>query len=218
MIDEDTSATNFMIRDRLMQQVIHGAEEPITPFIERVNSLYEDFGISTILVAGSSGSYFHVADCVVQMKEYVPYDITEQAKKAAGEFAVFEMEKTKFPAINDKRMPKPDMALKKEERLKIKAFGRDEISLAKNTVELRYLEQLKDEEQTLALGWLLKYLQLTLLDGKKTLVQAVDMLENQLDGSGLESLFGKGEVSASLARPRRQEIFACVNRYRKLMF
>lgn len=218
LIDEDTSATNFMIRDRLMQQVIHGAEEPITPFIERVNSLYEDFGISTILVAGSSGSYFHVADCVVQMKEYVPYDITEQAKKAAGEFAVFEMEKTKFPAFNDKRMPKPDMALKKEERLKIKAFGRDEISLAKNTVELRYLEQLKDEEQTLALGWLLKYLQLTLLDGKKTLVQAVDMLENQLDGSGLESLFGKGEVSASLARPRRQEIFACVNRYRKLMF
>lgn len=218
LIDEDTSATNFMIRDRLMQQVIHGAEEPITPFIERVNSLYEDFGISTILVAGSSGSYFHVADCVVQMKEYVPYDITEQAKKAAGEFAVFEMEKTKFPQFNDKRMPKPDLALKREERLKIKAFGRDEVSLAKNTVELRYLEQLKDEEQTLALGWLLKYLQLFLLDGKKTLVQAVDLLEKQLDEDGLESLFGKGEVSASLARPRRQEIFACVNRYRKLFF
>lgn len=218
LIDEDTSATNFMIRDRLMQQVIHGEEEPITPFIERVNSLYEDFGISTILVAGSSGSYFHVADCVVQMKEYVPFDITEQAKKAAREFAVFEMEKTKFPDYNNKRVPKPDTALKKEERLKIKSFGRDEISLAKNTVELRYIEQLKDDEQTLALGWILKYLQLDVLDGRKTLTEAADALEGLLAQKGLEGLFGKGEVSASLARPRRQEIFACVNRYRRLNF
>ncbi len=214
LIDEDTSATNFMIRDRLMQKVIHGAEEPITPFIERVNSLYEDFGVSTILVAGSSGSYFHVADCVVQMKEYVPYDITEKAKKAAEEFAVFEMEKTKFPSCNDKRIPKPDMTLKKEERLKIKSFGTDELSIGKNTVEVRFMEQLKDGEQTTALGWILKELELSIIDGKRTLVQAVDLLEKQLHENGMEGLFGKGDVAASLARPRRQEIFACVNRYR----
>ncbi|MDE6701968.1 MAG: ABC-ATPase domain-containing protein, partial [Acetatifactor sp.] len=97
LIDEDTSATNFMIRDRLMQQVVSPGEEPITPFIERVNSLYEDLGISTILVAGSSGSYFHVADTVIQMKEYVPGDITETAKKAAAEFAVFETSRSAFP-------------------------------------------------------------------------------------------------------------------------
>lgn len=218
LIDEDTSATNFMIRDRLMQQVISPKEEPITPFIERVNSLYQDLDVSTILVAGSSGSYFHVADCVVQMKEYVPVDITEQAKKAAEDFAVFEMPKTAFPDFEKQRVPKPDTALKKEERLKIKAFGKEEISIAKNTVELRYLEQLKDDEQTTALGYLLKYLQLSLLDGKKSLVQAVDRLEEQLRQGGMESLLGKGEVSASLARPRRQEIFACINRYRRLFF
>ena len=218
LIDEDTSATNFMIRDRLMQQVISTKEEPITPFIERVNSLYQDFGVSTILVAGSCGSYFHVADCVVQMKEYVPFDITEQAKKAAQEFAVFEMPKTVFPGGREKRIPKPDVALRKEDRLKIKAFGTDEISIAKNTVELRYVEQLKDGEQTIALGYFLKYLQLSLLDGKKSLEEAVNIVEQQMDKEGLESLFRKGEISASLARPRRQEIFACINRYRRLFF
>ncbi len=58
LIDEDTSATNFMVRDELMQQVIHRDMEPITPFIERVRDLYQEYGISTVLVAGSSGSYF----------------------------------------------------------------------------------------------------------------------------------------------------------------
>lgn len=214
LIDEDTSATNFMIRDRLMQSVIQSEEEPITPFIERVNSLHEDFEISSILVAGSSGSYFHVADTVIQMKEYVPYDITEKAKKAAEEFAVFETERTGFPSYRNSRIMKPDMSLKKEERLKMKSFGTDEISIAKKTVELRYLEQLKDTEQTTALGYALKQMHLSLLNGKRSLAQVVDVLEEQLDKDGLESLFGKGEVSASLARPRRQEIFACMNRYR----
>lgn len=89
LIDEDTSATNFMVRDELMQRVVADSEEPITPFISRVRDLYEKLGISSILVAGSSGSYFHVSDTVIQMKEYVPYDITERAKTTAAEFPPF---------------------------------------------------------------------------------------------------------------------------------
>ena len=72
LIDEDTSATNFMIRDEVMQRVVNREDEPITPFIDRIRELYEQYGISTILVAGSSGSYFHVADCIVQMNRYKP--------------------------------------------------------------------------------------------------------------------------------------------------
>lgn len=86
LIDEDTSATNFMVRDELMQRVVADSEEPITPFISRVRDLYEKLGISSILVAGSSGSYFHVADTVIQMKEYVPYDITDRAKPQPQNF------------------------------------------------------------------------------------------------------------------------------------
>lgn len=218
LMDEDTSATNFMIRDRLMQQVVSGDEEPITPFIERVNSLYEAMGISTILVAGSSGSYFHVADTVIQMKEYVPLDITEKAKEAAEAFSVFRTDQLQFPEYRKDRSPKADKRLLGEERVKIKTLGRDEFSIAKNNVELRGVEQLKDEEQTRALGYALKELEETYFNGSRTLAQAVDALEQQMERGGLESFFGHGEIAASLARPRRQEIFACVNRYRGLTF
>ena len=97
LIDEDTSATNFMVRDELMQRVVADSEEPITPFISRVRDLYEKLGISSILVAGSSGSYFHVADTVIQMKEYVPYDITDRAKTTAAEFPPFTAPCALFP-------------------------------------------------------------------------------------------------------------------------
>ena len=214
LIDEDTSATNFMVRDQLMAQVITSGEEPITPFISRVRGMYEDLGVSSIIVAGSSGSYFHVADTIIQMKEYVPIDITQKAKQAAKDYPG-ETAEEGFPTFNKHRRPRPDMALKKDDRIKIKTMGTREISLSKENVELRYLEQLKDQEQSAALAHLLKYAQCKLMDGKKDLRQIGDLLENQLDQKGLESLFG-GDVSAQLARPRKQEVLACINRYRRL--
>ncbi len=218
LIDEDTSATNFMIRDQLMQEVISAGEEPITPFICRVNSLYRDLDISSIIVAGSSGSYFHVADTVIQMKEYVPYDITEKAKKAAKGYPAMSGDEDKFPSYLDKRCPKPDMGLKKDDRIKIKTMGTSELMLSRENVELRYLEQLKDQEQTAALAWILKFAQLKMMDGKKNLMQISELLEKQIDKNGLESLFERGDISSSLARPRKQEILACINRYRRLLF
>ncbi len=216
LIDEDTSATNFMIRDKLMQQVVSPAEEPIIPFIERVRSLYENFGISSIIVAGSSGSYFHVADHIIQMKEYVPLDITEKAKAAAEAFPAFSTKQDRFPEYSQRRIPKPYMALRKDDRLKLKAMGVSELSLGHDTVELRYLEQLKDSEQTMALAYILKQLELTAMDGRRSMQELADLMEKRLDEKGLESLFEGQDVRSSLARPRRQEILACVNRYRKL--
>lgn len=223
LIDEDTSATNFMVRDRLMAQVITSGEEPITPFIDRVRGMYEGLGVSSIIVAGSSGAFFHEADTVIQMKEYVPIDITTRAKQAARSYENMAGDGTErkqvcegFPEFNEARRPSPDMGLKKEDRIKIKVMGTSELSLAKENVELRYLEQLKDQEQSAALAYLLKYAQLKLMDGKKDLKQIGDFLDKQLDQKGLESLFDHGEVSAQLARPRKQEIMACINRYRRL--
>ena len=218
LIDEDTSATNFMVRDELMQQVIAAKEEPITPFIDRVRELYREWGVSSVIVAGSSGSYFHVADTIIQMKEYEPLDITEKARKAAQNFPIRQERKEKLAMPSQKRSPRPNAALKKEERLKWKAFGTSELSLAKDTVELRDLEQLKDPEQTAALACILQYLELHVMDGRKTMQELAEAMEKQLDEKGLESLFDKGQVKSSLARPRRQEIEACVKRYRKLFF
>lgn len=220
LIDEDTSATNFMVRDRLMAQVITPGEEPITPFISRVRGMYEDLGVSSVIVAGSSGAFFGMADTIIQMKEYVPIDITDKAKRAAQEYdnaAKADAENAAhFPDFNRKRCPLPDMTLRKEERIKIKTMGTSELLLSKESVELRYLELLKDQEQAAALAYLLKYAQLKMMDGKKEIRQIVDMLNEQLDSKGLESLFEHGDVSSQLARPRKQEIAACINRYRRL--
>ena len=87
-MDEDTSATNFMVRDAFMQTVIARDKEPITPFLERARELYEKESISTILVAGSSGAFFHIADTVIQMDTYKPVDITSKAKARCIDFPI----------------------------------------------------------------------------------------------------------------------------------
>ena len=124
----------------------------------------------------------------------------------------------RFPAYLDKRCPQPDMGLRKDDRIKIKTMGTSELMLSRENVELRYLEQLKDQEQTAALAWILKFAELKMMDGRKNLKQISELLEKQMDRDGLESLFERGDISSSLARPRKQEILACINRYRRLRF
>lgn len=217
LIDEDTSATNFMIRDELMQKVICREEEPITPFIERVKCMYDNLGISSVIVAGSSGSFFQIADTIIQMREYVPYDITLKAKEAAQDYPPLSLSEH-FPTIDSNRMPKPNNALKKEQRLKMKTMGTHEMLLAKDSIELRYLEQLIDSEQTNSLAYALKYMELHLMNGQKTISQLLDTVETLIEEKGLEALFDKEYVRSSLAAPRRQELAGCINRYRKLYF
>ena len=217
LIDEDTSATNFMIRDELIQRVVSDAEEPITPFISRVRELYHHLNISSILVAGSCGSYFHVADTVIQMKEYTPYDITERAKKEASAFPAVSSSGHPFLSPSFHRHPIPDGTLKDRDRPKLKAMGKESIQVQKSVTDLRCVEQLADSEQLHALAVLLFEAAANYMDGRRTVVQIVDLLEKQMDTKGLSS-FGEASFSYDLARPRRQEIFACLNRCRNLRF
>ena len=103
LIDEDTSATNFMVRDELMQRVIQKDKEPITPFLERARDLYEKAGISTILVVGSCGSYFYIADQIIQMDNYCPVDITEKTRKLLKEYKKPDCEAEGFALPSEKR-------------------------------------------------------------------------------------------------------------------
>ena len=228
LLDEDTSATNFMVRDAFMQRVISREKEPITPFLERARDLYEKAGISTILVAGSSGAFFHIADTVIQMDNYKPVDITKKAKKLCAEYPlndsdapVFQMPKshrimtkTEAAAHGRKDYYGHFKAQEKPERLKVKGHGKDGFSIGKQDVDLRYIEQLIDAEQTQTLGALLKYAVEKLIDGKKTLPQIVELLCGKLEKEGL-SFLAEGYISCGYAVPRRQEIYACFNRYRR---
>ena len=214
LMDEDTSATNFMIRDELMQRVIHRDMEPITPFLERVEELYRTHDISTILVAGSSGAYFHPAHHIIQMDRYIPRDITVLAREEAQAFPSTCAQLEPVSAPNPHRCPQGSEEFGQGDRIKLKTLGRDGVSINRETIDLRYVEQLTDPEQLTALGYCLVYAQKYLMDGRHTLQQVVEELEQIMDCKGLEALCGREE--AFLARPRRQEIFACFNRYRGL--
>lgn len=216
LIDEDTSATNFMIRDELMQRVVNRNQEPITPFIERVQWLSDTQGISSILVAGSSGSYFHVADTILQMDHYKPVDITAFAKKEAEAFPSIQPSAPTGAVADYRRVIQPDPDFRPDRRLKMKVLGMDSISVNHDTIDLRCLEQLADQEQIQALSAILCYAERRLFNGKDTLQQIIDRLDTELSDRGLEILSEGGRLAPNLAMPRIQEVYACINRYRGL--
>lgn len=233
LLDEDTSATNFMVRDAFMQQVIQREKEPITPFLERAEDLYKKAGISTILVAGSSGAFFHIADTIIQMDNYVPKDITASVKKLCSQYPLPAVSVTDFQLPHSHRiMSRPaesskhlrhnsrgnhsDSGAAKPERLKTRISGTDGFSLGRQEIDLRYTEQLIDAEQTAALGLLLKYAVEHLADGRRTLPEIVQYLWKNLSLHGLSFFTENQKISCGYATPRIQEIYACLNRYRGL--
>lgn len=216
LIDEDTSATNFMIRDELMQRVVSRDVEPIIPFIDRVRELYETWDISTILVAGSSGSYFHKADCVIQMNRYQPAEITALAKREAEQFPLTleKLDRASEPSL--RRVVKRDAGFAKEDRIKMKTMGLDGFSINRETVDMRYVEQLTDSEQLNALAHMIKHMKLHSFDGNRTLQEAVGRLYNEIAVKGFAAFCGS-DVPGNLALPRKQELYAALNRCRELI-
>ncbi len=232
LIDEDTCATNFMVRDELMQKVIHPDKEPITPFINRVRDLWENRRVSTIMVAGSSGTYFHVADHILQMDHYHAYDITETAKTAARDypFAIPAMEPLSYaqgkrritPAKESPARERPSFGNDRgrsrrpsadDRPVKIKVQGRDQLFYGKELIDLRYVEQLVDTEQTKALGYFLAWL----VDhpSARPLTEQIGQAYALVQKNGLAAL-GNPSCPPFLALPRIQEVFACCNRCRSL--
>lgn len=223
LIDEDTSATNFMVRDELMQRVIQKDKEPITPFLERARDLYEKAGISTILVVGSCGSYFYIADQIIQMDNYCPVDITEKTRKLLKEYKKPDCEAEGFALPSEKRSISFGSSVVRrknyrgtgmvEEHEKLKVMGRESLMLGQEQLDLLYLEQLADREQTQTLGYLLKYAK-EQYSGKTTdLTALMESLIRKLEKEGIGSVSGQKEIPAGMAMPRRQEIYACFNRF-----
>lgn len=206
LIDEDTSATNFMVRDGRMAQLVSDEKEPITPFIRKIRSLYQDLGISTILVAGSSGDYLSVADTVLQMDCYETKDVTARAKELAGPLIEETVQKTDWlkKTISSKRIEKA------------RTHGWDTISLDKNEIDLRYLEQIVGESQTAALAYIMQYILDRLANGKKTVPVLAKEAADKLEKDGILALTPRNYGTGPAAYVRQQEILACLARYRVL--
>ena len=297
LIDEDTSATNFMVRDDLMQKIISRSKEPITPFIERARDLYEKAGISTVMVAGSSGAYFYIADTILQMDCYEPYDITDKTKAfcasygaepitCAPGFSIPQKGRKLFTGSNGNAAAvrsestgrdgssysRGDSSYGREEssngrgassygreessngrgassygreepsngrgassygrgrggqrghgpsdsggrdgRIKVKVYGKDSLQVGRSPVDLRFVEQLIDPEQTNALAQILRYCVEHQLLERYTVADAVGLVQKEMTKGGLSAISDSSYAAMGLCMPRVQEIFACINRYR----
>lgn len=213
LIDEDTSATNFMIRDDVMQSLVAREKEPITPFIEVVKDLYNKKGISTIIVVGSSGDFFDISDTVIQMDSYEPKDVTKKAKELSSGKILNRIKERNFD-INIKfdRVIKKGTIEKGPKGVKIKTLGIDGLDINREKIDLRAVEQIVDSEQVTAIGYIMKWAEDNNINGKLNLEEITDEIINSMKKNGLISINGSG----NLAMPRKQEIMAAFNRYRKL--
>ncbi|MCY4131714.1 MAG: ABC-ATPase domain-containing protein [Nitrospira sp.] len=220
LLDEDTSATNFMVRDARMQALVHKKHEPITPFVDRVRELYERHGVSTVLVMGGCGDYFDVADTVVAMQDYQPLDVTKEAQRIAREFRTKREIETTSPLSGvTPRVPlweSLDSSRGKRE-VKIEARSVDAIAYGHEVIDVSGVEQLVDISQTRAIGYALHLASRRSMKGG--LQAVVQGLVELFDDAGLDGLdpYHQGERHpGNFARPRAFEIAAALNRLRAL--
>ena len=207
LLDEDTSATNFMVRDARMQALVSKEAEPITPLVDRVRELYETLGLSMVLVMGGCGDYFDVADTVIMMRDFLPIEVTQEAKRVAHTYATKRRRELTAPmpkivprtpvrgTVNPSRGRKP---------VNISVRAANEMGFGMETIDLRGVEQLVDRSQTMAVGYALNLAAQQFVDGKATVTEIVEALLDLLDREGLDCLApndGHGRHPGNFAVP-----------------
>lgn len=222
LIDEDTAATNFMIRDRHMQTLISKDKEPITPFIDKVRQLYDEYGISTILVMGGSGDYFSVADTVIAMEDYQPRIVTAQAKaiaQADPNQRQFEggtqFTETKAAPMARAILPDSLPPGKNGRSPQIKA-QKDKLMLGYEEIDLRAIEQIVEAHQVRAIAQAIVYAERYYFDIQRSLSEVLDYVMADIVSGGLDVLGENERRYGDLAMFRRFELAAAINRLRTL--
>jgi predicted ABC-class ATPase len=219
LMDEDTSATNFMIRDARMQELVAKGKEPITPFIDKVRQLYNDLKISTILVIGGSGDYLEVADTVIMMDEYRPVDVTKEAKEIVKRIDNKRHQEggNTFGEITHRIILPQSFNASRGRKEKVDAKGLNTIIFGINNIDLSLVEQLVDTSQTRAIAEMIRYFSKKYVNGQDTLSQLIKKLYIDIEINGLDIISPYyGQHPGDLALPRPLEVAAAINRLRSL--
>jgi predicted ABC-class ATPase len=217
LIDEDTSATNFMVRDERMQELVAKEKEPITPFVDKVQKLFRDLKVSTILVMGGSGDYFDAADTVIMMDSYQPRCVTQAAKEIAERHTTKRIDEggTAFGDVTSRRTRNESFDPSRgRKEVKIDAKGLKTILYGRTTIDLSYLEQLVDRSQTRSIGLLIHYYAKHYIHRGLSLKEGLEGCFQDLEEKGLDMLLPYRV--GNLARPRIYEVAGAVNRMRTL--
>lgn len=212
LLDEDTCATNLLIRDQRMRALVSSEREPITPLVDRIRALHRERGISTLIVMGGSGDYLDVADQVLIMDSYRLVDATAQARQVCVSQPRVDTSLPDFP-LPAQRLPQRPEA-KRRGPSRTRALGTQRLVLDRHEVDVADVSGLVDEGQALAVAWALRALLERHFDGRTSLSQALAQVAKRLDDVGLDAL---GEAHpAFLVRPRLVDVGAAVNRLRSL--
>lgn len=217
LIDEDTSATNFMVRDQRMQELVSKEKEPITPFLDKVRQLYRDRGVSTVLVMGGSGDYFDVADRVIVMDSYIPKDVTSRVRDIVRKYPTLRKPEggEGFGKVCS-RIPLPESfdPRRGKREVKIGAQGPKKIVYGRTEIDLSQVSQVVNESQTRAIGDLIHYCATRYFQGAIPLAEGLRRALADVDEKGLDILapLRRGDY----ARPRIFEVAAALNRMRTL--
>ncbi|MEE8481839.1 MAG: ABC-ATPase domain-containing protein [Acidiferrobacterales bacterium] len=212
LIDEDTSATNFMIRDETMQKLVPEEKEPITPFLHRVRELYDKHGVSSVIVMGGSGNYLSIADTVIMMDNYQVKDVTERAKSLADTQRVPQS----LPPLSfsSSRCP-TNLDWAHNGKTRISARSTKQIIFGQQEIDISKLEQLVDPGQVEAIGWIMKYFAKHVAADCDGLVQGIKNIMQILDEDGLDA-FTPYKNMGNFAEPRQQELLGAINRVRDI--
>ncbi len=217
LIDEDTSATNFMVRDERMQDLVTKDKEPITPFVDKVRKLYNNLGVSTILVMGGSGDYFDVADTVIMMDSYQARCVTSRAKEIALKHISKRVDEggERFGRITERKpLVQSFDASRGRREVKIDAKGTRTILFGSTAIDLSYLEQLVDPSQTRAIGLMIHYYSETYLENGVSLREGLTQVMKDVQEKGFDILLPY--KVGNLAMPRIDELAGAINRMRTL--
>ena len=214
LMDEDTSATNFMIRDHRMQELVAKEREPITPFIDKIRQLYRDLGVSTVLAIGGSGDYFDVAERVICMVEYRPHDLTEQALGIAAKYKAERRPEggEQFGVVSDRTPVASSFDPSRGRReVKISSKGLFSIDFGTHRIDLGACEQLVDTSQTNAIGDAIQHAT-RYMDGKRTVSEVITLVMKDIGRKGLD-VFSRRPLG-EYALFREHELAAAMNRLR----
>jgi predicted ABC-class ATPase len=215
LMDEDTCATNFMIRDSRMQSLIHSDKEPITPLIDRIEEIYNNFGISIIIVMGGSGDYFEPAQQVISMDWYRPQLVTNMAKEIAASKPTGRQKEntTPFSIIKNRIIQHQHLNFKRGRRDPvIRARGIHSLDMGEYEIDTHCIEQFAESEQLDMCGWILRRLKTLLQENSKSNIQALKEIFIEIDNEGIDSL--TEYETGLLTLPRIQEVSAVLNRIR----
>lgn len=216
LFDEDTSATNFMIRDERMQRLVSQDKEPITPFIDRVREILQVKGASTIMVMGGSGDYFEVADTVIMMNSYLPQDVTDEAMKVREEIPINRKKEVHSEFSYKNRCPLPEGVRQyKGRKLKLDSRGVGTILIGAENIDVSQVEQIVDKSQARAIAYAIAYTSKLYMDGKTNMREVVKRVENDIKTHGLDIIAPKGrKYPNNLSKFRMFELCAAMNRLR----